>query len=146
MLAIVLGFLMLTRPGMALGMIVLVFGVFATVDGISALLAAVIGWSYRGDRWWLLLEAFIGIWAGLITLRTPLISAVMLILLIAFWALAIGVLRIAEAIRLRSEISGEVWLALSGIASVSFAFLVMILPMAGAVALEWLIGGYAIFL
>src|SRR5262249_49016612 len=94
----------------------------------------------------LLMEAFIGIWAGLITLRTPHITAIVLIFFIAFWALFLGVLRIAEAIRLRSEISGEVWLALSGIASVSFGLLVMLRPLAGAVALEWLIGGYAIFL
>ena len=145
-LAIVLGFLMLTRPGMTLATLMLVFGVYAICDGISALITAISGWSHRDDRWWLLMEAFVGIWAGLVILRTPQITGVVLIFLIAFWALAIGVLRIAEAIRMQSQTSGEVWLALSGIVSVSFALLVTLRPMVGAVALEWLIGGYAIFL
>lgn len=145
-LAIILGFLMLTRPGMTLGMLMLVFGVYAIVDGTSALMTAISGWSHRDDRWWLLMEAFIGIWAGLVILRTPRITGVVLIFLIAFWALAIGILRIAEAIRMHSESTGQVWLALSGIASVSFALLVTLRPMVGAVGLEWLIGGYAVFL
>ena len=145
-LAIILGLLMLTQPGMTLGMLMLVFGVYAIVDGISALMTAISGWSHRDDRWWLLMEAFIGIWAGLVILRTPRITGVVLIFLIAFWALAIGILRIAEAIRMHSESTGAVWLALSGIASVSFALLVTLRPMVGAVGLEWLIGGYAVFL
>jgi uncharacterized membrane protein HdeD (DUF308 family) len=71
---------------------------------------------------------------------------VALLFFIAAWALATGVLRIVAAIRLRKEITGEFWLALSGIASVVFAFLVMMNPAAGALAIAWLIGWYALFL
>jgi uncharacterized membrane protein HdeD (DUF308 family) len=39
-----------------------------------------------------------------------------------------GFLRIVGAIRLRKEISGEVWLVLSGLASVLFAFMLMLRP------------------
>src|SRR4029077_12514219 len=74
------------------------------------------------------------------------ISTVALLFFIAAWALATGVLRIVAAIRLRKEITGEFWMALSGIASVAFAFLVMMNPLAGALAIGWLIGWYAIFL
>jgi uncharacterized membrane protein HdeD (DUF308 family) len=71
---------------------------------------------------------------------------VALLFFVAAWALATGVLRIVAAIRLRKEITGEFWLALSGIASVVFAFLVMMNPAAGALAIAWLIGWYALFL
>ena len=93
-----------------------------------------------------MLEGFIGIGAGILTLRAPGITTVALLFFVVAWALATGVLRIVAAIRLRKEITGEFWLALSGIASVVFAFLVMMNPAAGALAMAWLIGWYALFL
>jgi uncharacterized membrane protein HdeD (DUF308 family) len=145
-LAIVFGILVFTRPSVALAAVVLLFGVYALVEGTSSLFSAITGWSYRDDRWFLLMEAVVGIWAGLVTLRTPALTAIVLIFFIAIWALATGVLRIVEAIRLRREISGEGWLALNGVVSVIFAFLIMLRPTAGALALIWVIGGYALIL
>jgi uncharacterized membrane protein HdeD (DUF308 family) len=144
--AVLFGILANTRPGITMAVLVLLFGIYAVVDGSFALLAAIGGWRHREDRWLLLLEGFIGIGAGILTLRAPGITTVALLFFIAVWALATGVLRIVAAIRLRKEITGEFWLALSGIASVVFAFLVMMNPAAGALAIAWLIGWYALFL
>jgi uncharacterized membrane protein HdeD (DUF308 family) len=144
--AVLFGILAITRPGITLAVLVLLFGIYAVVDGYFALFAAIGGWSHREDRWLLLLEGFIGIGAGILTLRAPGITTVALLFFVAAWALATGVLRIVAAIRLRKEITGEFWLALSGIASVVFAFLVMMNPAAGALAIAWLIGWYALFL
>jgi uncharacterized membrane protein HdeD (DUF308 family) len=144
--AVLFGILAITSPGITLAILVLLFGVYAVVDGCFALFAAIGGWSHREDRWLLLLEGFIGIGAGILTLRAPGITTMTLLFFIAAWALATGVLRIVAAIRLRKEITGEFWLVLSGIASVVFAFLVMTNPAAGALAMAWLIGWYALFL
>ena len=144
--AVLFGILAISRPGITLAILVLLFGVYVLVDGCFALFAAIGGWSHREDRWLLLLEGIVGIGAGIATLRAPGLTAVALLFFIAVWALATGVLKIVAAIRLRKEISGEVWLALSGVASVVFAFLVMLSPAAGALAMAWLIGWYALFL
>jgi len=144
--AVLFGILAITRPGITLAALVLLFGIYALVDGCFALMAAFGGWNNREDRWLLLLEGFLGIGAGFVTLSAPGISTVALLFFVAAWALATGVLRIVAAIRLRKEITGEFWLGLSGIASVVFAFLVMMNPAAGALAIGWLIGWYAIFL
>ncbi len=144
--AIILGILIFTRPAVTLVVLVRVFAIYALIEGTSALFSAVAGWRYREDRWLLVLEALIGIWVGIATLRSPAITAVVLIFFVAFWAMATGVLRIVESIRLRREISGEVWLGLSGLASVLFAFLVMLRPAAGALALISLLGAYALVL
>jgi uncharacterized membrane protein HdeD (DUF308 family) len=143
--AVLFGILAITRPGITLAVLVLLFGIYAVIDGCFALFAAIGGWSHREDRWLLLLEGFIGIGAGILTLLAP-GMIVALLFFIAAWALATGVLRIVAAIRLRKEITGEFWLALSGIASVVFAFLVMMNPAAGALAIAWMIGWYALFL
>jgi uncharacterized membrane protein HdeD (DUF308 family) len=146
LLAIALGILVLTRPALTLAAVMLGFAVYAIVEGASSLFAAIRGWSHRDDRWLLLLEAVVGISVGFVTLRTPGITAIVLIFFIAVWALATGVLRIVEAVRLRREISGGVWLALGGVASVIFALLVMLRPLAGALRMARLIGVYALIL
>jgi uncharacterized membrane protein HdeD (DUF308 family) len=146
LLAVILGILVFSRPVLGLAVVVLSFSIYALVEGTSSLLAAISGWRYRDDRWLLLLEAAVGIGVGLITLRTPGITAIALIFFIAIWALATGVLRIVEAMRLRRQISGEVWLVLGGVASVLFAFLIMLRPLAGALALIRVIGAYALIL
>jgi len=142
--ALLFGILAFRRPLMTLAVLVLLFGIYALVDGGFSLGAALAGWRHREDRWLLLLEGLVGLWAGFITLTTPALTAVALIFFIAIWALATGVLKIVGAVRLRREISGEFWLALSGIASVIFACLVMLRPAAGALGMIWVIGWFAL--
>jgi uncharacterized membrane protein HdeD (DUF308 family) len=144
--AIALGILVFTRPAWSLAAVMLAFGVYALVEGASDLFAAIIGWRHRDDRWLLLLEALIGIGIGIVALRTPGLTAIVVIFFIAAWALATGVLRIVEGVRLRREIPGELWLVLGGVFSVIFALLVMTRPLAGAIALVRGIGIYALIL
>lgn len=142
-IAIAFGALAFTWPGVTLGMLVLLFGFYALLDGGFSLVAA-IGGRNRGDRWLLVLEGVVGIWAGVATLRAPAITAVVLVFFISIWAMATGFLRIVAAIHLRKQISGEVWLALSGLLSVLFAITLMLRPAVGTLVLVWVIAGYAL--
>jgi uncharacterized membrane protein HdeD (DUF308 family) len=142
--AILFGILALSRPHVTLAALLLLFGVYVIVDGIFSLSAAISGWRHREDRWLLVLEGLIGLGVGIITLQAPGITAIALVFFIAVWALATGILRIVAAIRLRKEIKGEYWMIFSGLAGVLFAILVMERPVAGAMALIWLIGWFAI--
>lgn len=144
--AILFGILAFRAPVMTLAALVMLFGIYALVDGVVSLMAAVAGWGHREDRWLLLLEGLVGLGAAFATLYATALTAVALMFFIAAWALATGILKIVTAIRLRKEISGEFWLALSGIASVAFAFLVMMNPVSGALTMVWLIGWYAVFM
>jgi uncharacterized membrane protein HdeD (DUF308 family) len=74
----------------------------------------------------------------------PGITAILLILFIGAWALVHGIFEIIGAIQLRKEIDNEWLLILGGIISVLFGIGVMLAPGAGAVALIWVIGAYAI--
>jgi uncharacterized membrane protein HdeD (DUF308 family) len=67
-----------------------------------------------------------------------------LLYVIAAWAIITGVFEIIAAIGLR-EILERVWLlVLDGILSVILGLLLVIRPAAGALALTWVIGLYAI--
>jgi len=142
--AIVFGIVAFFWPGLTLTTLVILFGAYALVDGVLAVVGAIGGWGKRDDHWLLLLEGLLGIGIGILTFRTPGITAIVLLMFIAAWALATGVLEIVVAIRLRKEIKGEFWLILSGIASIVFATLLMIFPVAGALSLLWLISVYAV--
>jgi uncharacterized membrane protein HdeD (DUF308 family) len=146
LIAIAFGVLAFTWPGITLATLVLLFGFYALLDGTFSLITAIGGRRRRDDRWLLMLEGVVGIWAGVVTLRAPAVTAVVLVFFMSIWAMSTGFLRIVGAIRLRKEISGEVWLVLSGLASVLFAFMLMLRPGVGALALVWIIAGYALIM
>jgi len=121
------------------------FAKCAIFEGVSALFAAILGWSYRRDRWFLLLEAVAGISLGILTVLRPAMTAFVLIFFIAAWALVTGILRIVEAVNL-DNFSGRGWLAVGGVASVIFALLVLFRPLTGALAMATVIGVYGLVL
>jgi uncharacterized membrane protein HdeD (DUF308 family) len=142
-LGIAFGVITFVAPAISLAALVLLFGAYAFADGVLAIASAVRRRTTT-DRWWiLLLEGLVGIGAGLVTLFLPGITALVLLYIIAGWAVATGILELVAAVRLRKEIKHEWLLALSGIASVAFGVLIALLPGAGTLALVIWIGAYA---
>jgi uncharacterized membrane protein HdeD (DUF308 family) len=141
---IIFGILAFAWPGITLTALVLLFGAYAITDGIFAIIAAVSG-SGRTGKWRaLLIEGILSIIVGVLTFIVPAITALFLLYLIAAWAIITGAFAIATAIRLRKEIAGEWLMILSGFASVLFGLLLMVFPGAGALAVVWWIGAYAL--
>jgi uncharacterized membrane protein HdeD (DUF308 family) len=140
-LSIVFGVLALIWPGLTLATLVLLFGAYSFVDGVFAVVAAL---RRHARSWPLVLEGVVGIAVGLGTFFLPGMTALVLVYLIAVWAVMTGALEIAAAIRLRRVIQGEWLLALSGVASIGLGLLLMLWPGAGALALIGLIAAYAI--
>jgi len=139
--AILFGALVIVWPALAWVVVVASFAAYAMMDGGFAIVSAFAG----EGRWWaLLLEGVLGISAGVLTILWPGITQLVLLFFIAYWAIATGVFEIVAAIRLRKEIEGEWVLALSGVLSVLFGLALVILPGAGALAVAWLIAGYAL--
>jgi len=143
-MAILLGLFAFVWPLKTVAALVLVFGAVALADGAFAIAAAIAGRRLTPDWWVLLLQGLVGIGIGVLTLLNPAITAVALLIYIAVWAIGLGVLQIVAAVRLRHDVSGEWWLALSGIAGVAFGILLLLRPAAGALAVLWLIGTFAL--
>ena len=141
--AIIFGLLAFAWPGLTLVTLILFYGAFVLVDGVLAVIAAITG-GVPGSRWWLAIIGLLGIAAGLVTFLTPGLTALVLLLFIAGWAIATGVLQIIGAIKLRKEIDNEWLLILGGIISVLFGACMMLAPGAGALALVWVIGAYSV--
>ena len=143
MCAIIFGVLTFAWPGVTLVTLVLFYGAYALVDGIFSLLAAIMG-GQPAPRWWLAVVGVFGIAAGLLTWMMPGLTALVLLYYIAFWAIAIGVVQIVGAIRLRKEIDHEWMLVASGIISVLFGLILIVQPGAGALGVLWVIAVYAV--
>jgi uncharacterized membrane protein HdeD (DUF308 family) len=140
--AIVFGILAFVWPGVTLGALVLLFGAYAIVDGVLALYAAV---RSGGKQIWApLLEGIIGIGAGLTAFFLPGLTALALLFVIAAWAILTGIAEVIGAIRLRQVIKNERAMIFSGVLSVIFGAVLFAQPGAGALAVVWLIGIYAV--
>jgi uncharacterized membrane protein HdeD (DUF308 family) len=141
--ALVFGVLTFAWPGVTLLTLVLFYGAFALADGVLAVAAAVMGGA-PAPRWWLAVVGLLGIAAGVLTFMWPGITGLLLLFFIAGWAIASGVMQIVGAIRLRHEIDNEWWLVAGGVVSVLFGMLLLLQPGAGALALIFVIGAYAL--
>jgi uncharacterized membrane protein HdeD (DUF308 family) len=142
--AVLFGLMALIWPGITLLALVIVFGAYALVDGVLALVAAL----GKGDpavtdkssRVWLGVQGAASIVLGILALVWPGVTALALLWVIAVWAMATGILEIIAAVRLRRELRREWLLALSGALTFLFGLLLVIWPAAGALTLVVLIG------
>jgi uncharacterized membrane protein HdeD (DUF308 family) len=143
--AITFGILAFLWPVLTLLTLTLLWGAYAVADGVFALWGAISGQGgTTGSRVWLAIVGIAGVLAGLLAFAWPGVTALVLLLFIAIWAIVIGVMQIWGAIQLRKEIEGEWLLILSGLLSVAFGVLLLVQPGTGALAVVWLIGWYAI--
>jgi uncharacterized membrane protein HdeD (DUF308 family) len=142
-LAIAFGLAALLTPGIALLSLVVVFGAYMLVDGITAWVAAARA-ARRHRRWGALAASgLLSLACAAVALLMPGLTALSFVLLIAVWSIISGVLALAAAFRLRRD-HGRPWLALGGVASILFGALLFAAPLAGALVLTWWIGAYAI--
>lgn len=145
-LAVIFGMLAVAWPIITVLTLSIVWGVFALADGLFAFGT---GWRLhkKGVRWWPYMAfGVIGVLAGLIAIVWPGISAMVLVLIIGFWAALGGASQIVAAIRLRKEIDDEWFMILSGLLGVIFGLLLLFRPLEGAVAIAWIVGFYAMFM
>jgi uncharacterized membrane protein HdeD (DUF308 family) len=141
--AIAFGILAFAWPGMSLPRLVLIFGLYALLHGILSIAAAI---GNRGEPGCGLLatEGLVGVFAGAMTLQSRAPSAKALVFLLWLWAIAAGALRIAEALRMRRHLLGDVWLMLSGLAAAFFGGMVLFRHTIGVLGLTSMIAVFAV--
>jgi uncharacterized membrane protein HdeD (DUF308 family) len=142
--AIAFGVLALVWPSITLLALVYLFAAYALVDGVLALVRGFRRGGGGGIDWWQVVLGIVAIAAGVIAFAAPDITAYALLLVIAAWAIASGALELVAAYQLREVIRREWLLVLDGVISILFGVALIAFPSAGALAVVWLIGAYAI--
>ena len=139
-IAVLFGLAAFVAPGLVAATLVLVFGAYALVDGVFAIIAAVLALA-RHERWGLLLlEGVIGIAAGAAAWAFPGLAIVVFITLLAVWAVITGGLMLAAAFQLDTG-HGNWMMGLGGLVSIIWGVLLWTWPIAGAVGADDLVRG-----
>jgi uncharacterized membrane protein HdeD (DUF308 family) len=141
LLAVLFGFAALVLPLGTLEAVGRLFGAYAILEGALVVLIGMRGTQYRGA---FLSEGAFGIVAGLVALAWPGVTALVLLYVIAIWAILSGIAEIIAAVALRREIEGEWILFLVGVLSVVLGVAMAVLPSVGVLSLIWLVGLYAL--
>jgi uncharacterized membrane protein HdeD (DUF308 family) len=142
--SILIGIIAFMAPFATMRAFILLFGVFAFVHGLFSIGTALRARG-RQERWGaLLFEGIVGILIAAIAVFMPDVTALVLVLLAATWAIMTGIFEIVTAIHLRRILQREWLLVLAGIFSIVYGALLAIFPVAGAVWFVFLIGAYAL--
>jgi uncharacterized membrane protein HdeD (DUF308 family) len=143
--AILFGILAFLWPGLTIAVLVLMFGAYALVDGIFSIIAAFAASAQPASNRWLIgLGGLVSIIFGILVFFWPGITAVVLLYMIAAWAIITGIISIIAAIQLRREIEGEWWMIIGGVLSILFGVLAFLYPGATALSLILVIAAYTV--
>ncbi|WP_052395838.1 HdeD family acid-resistance protein [Kutzneria sp. 744] len=140
-LAVIFGILTLAWPGMTLLALIFLWGFYALVDGISSI---ALGAAVRGHRWSNVLIGAVGVIAGLVAIMLPGETAVVLLVIIAIWAIIAGVVQVAAGIALRRAMAHAWFLILTGGLTLVLGVVLLLNPGAGALALVTTIAIFAL--
>jgi uncharacterized membrane protein HdeD (DUF308 family) len=140
-IAVLLGVIAIAWPGPTVAVLVILLGAFALVEGVTNVVAGV-----RGREGWAIAEGVISVLAGIAIVVWPAITALVLLYIVAAWAIITGVIRIVAAVQLRRVVRNEWLLVGSGVASIIFGAIAALFPGAGILALIWLLGAWLIVL
>jgi uncharacterized membrane protein HdeD (DUF308 family) len=143
-LAIAIGVISVAWPGVTVGAVVLLFAVYAFIAAAADAMRA-----FSSDRAGpvagYLALAVLSVVAGVIAIAWPGITALVLTLWVAAWALVTGIIELAMAFQ-RGESAGEraMW-GLTGLVAVGFGVVLFIRPDIGALSLATVFGLFSLF-
>ena len=137
---VIFGVIALVSPDIALLTLVWVFGFYAILDGIAAI---VIGIRTRGEPQtpWTIVQGVVSVLAGVIALFWPGVTALALLFVVAFWAIVLGIGETGGAFASRESGSNAWgWTLAAGVLNVVFGIVLLIWPASGILTLVWLVG------
>lgn len=144
--ALLFGLIAIFWPGISLDALVILFGAYALTDGLIALTGSLRMAAGEPRRSFLALTGVMGILIGLVSVLWPQATVMLLLYVVAAWALLFGVIEIVGSLRLRKQVGSDWPLSKGGIILVAFGLLLLAFPNAVAVAATWVIGIFALLI
>lgn len=143
-LLIIFGIIAFMNPGITFAVLLTWFAAFLIIDGVLSLFTVISNWKSQEDKWLFILEGVVNIVLGILIVRAPAAYTIIAVFFMGFWSIFSGVSRIAMAIQLRKEITGEGWLALSGVLGILFGIIIISNPGIGVATFMYMLAFFAI--
>jgi uncharacterized membrane protein HdeD (DUF308 family) len=141
---VLFAFVAFLQPGLTLVALVLLWGVYAVVDGAMSLTTGIAARRSGSHHWSLILSGASGLVAGITACIWPGVTLLVLVAIMSAWAVMRGALEIAAAVRLRHILPRPWLLAVSGATSIAFGVLLLVRPAIALVTLVYLVGAAAL--
>jgi uncharacterized membrane protein HdeD (DUF308 family) len=145
---LILGGLLLSRPGITVLVLVQFLGAYFFVDGTLSVFKSITGRKYMQGWGWGIFMGILEILAGIIVFAHPLASAIVtgsfLVYLIAFMAILFGIFGIVTGIQVRKEVKGEWAMIVGGVLAVIFGLILITNPQASVSVYLTLMGILAV--
>ena len=143
-LAILVGAVILASPGVTLSMLLLLFATYAFVSGIVEVIAALTARNHGDDWWRMSLQGAFGIYIGILCYCERYAVPLILIFYLAVWAVLTGGLQLVGGLKVRKELEDGLRYVMSGLLALLFGLALLLIPLAGPVAIVWLVALYFI--
>jgi uncharacterized membrane protein HdeD (DUF308 family) len=142
--AILFSLLAFFATGFTLELLLIFLGVYLVLDGLFAIIA---GFMACGDHknWWLLLiEGIVSLVAGIFVFAWPNISLVIMVYIVAFWAVITGIFEFLASMSASWAAPGKIFLGTTGVLSIILGVMMLMYPLFSLSIIIWLIGIYAL--
>lgn len=143
---VIFGITALLWPGITVVALVYLFGIYSIVDGLITLVRAIRDRAHLSSWGWFVFTGVVSVAAGIVALVWPGITALVLLYIIAFYAILFGIFGFIGSFKLKGVPgSGWGWLLAASALAVILGIVLLIVPGEGIIGLIWLVGWYAIF-
>lgn len=139
--AVLFAVLTLAWPDVTVLALVLLWGIYVLVDGVSAI---ALGFAVPGHSWPNVVLGVIGVLAGILAIVLPGVTAVVLLVIIAVWAIVAGLVQLVGALLLRRVMAHAWFLIVTGLLTLALGVVLLIHPEVGALALVTTIAMFAL--
>lgn len=138
---LVLGLLLMAQPAASVQAIVWLFGVFAVLDGVVAVVQGLAERGAAGWSWWVV-QGLAGVVVGGVVMLWPGPTVRVLFFLLAAWLLVLGVIAILGAVAMGRR-AGWHWPLASGLVCTLFAVLLVARPQSVLAVFGFVLGLFA---
>ena len=142
-LALLVGIVAVAWPRVTVYTLVIIFAVYAFVDAGMQAARAFSGLRARAVVGRLLL-ALVDVAAGVVAIVYPGLTALTLVVIIAVWAIAFGVLELFAAFGAGETAGTRAWFVIAGLLSIAFGVVLAARPDMGAVSLAVIYGIFSL--
>jgi uncharacterized membrane protein HdeD (DUF308 family) len=144
-LTILFGLVALLMPATAVLGLVVVFAVYAILDGGMAVGLGVRHRKAEAHWKWQVFQGVISLLAGIAALAWPGVTVFVALTLIAAWSVVNGVAGVVESLSMRKAgAQAWGWTLAGGVINVLFGIALLAWPGAGLLTLLWLVGFFAV--